>query len=288
MSKSKPQNHILERCAPVLRHVSHAEFKELLLPALQKSLLRSPENAMETISSLLSSVTLDLSQYAMDIGKGLASQLKANNPALMGQAVVALRNLAQQCSDPSAVQDLLTQLFSILGGSEGKLTVVAQKISVLSGIGSLSHHAASGGSSQALSTRVVELFIPFLQQEVHEGTLVHAVGVLSQWAGRLSVEVPAALLAWLKKAFTLKTSTSPVRHAYLQGMLGAFKGDTLPQAVELLPLLTQTVEKAAAQPTQQALLCEAVAAAVLLSRLCLLDTLTGEDTPLLLRPAPLF
>ncbi|XP_069038064.1 stalled ribosome sensor GCN1 [Lepisosteus oculatus] len=274
MSKSKPQNHILERCAPVLRHVSHAEFKELLLPALQKSLLRSPENAMETISSLLSSVTLDLSQYAMDIGKGLASQLKANNPALMGQAVVALRNLAHQCSDPSAVQDLLTQLFSILGGSEGKLTVVAQKISVLSGIGSLSHHAASGGSSQALSTRVVELFIPFLQQEVHEGTLVHAVGVLSQWAGRLSVEVPAALLAWLKKAFTLKTSTSPVRHAYLQGMLGAFKGDTLPQAVELLPLLTQTVEKAAAQPTQQALLCEAVAAAVLLSRLCLLDTLT--------------
>lgn len=59
---------------------------------------------------------------------------------------------------------------------------------------------------------------------VHEGTLVHAVAALSQWSGRLTVEVPKALLEWFKKAFTLKTSTSPVRHAYLQAMLGAFKG----------------------------------------------------------------
>lgn len=59
---------------------------------------------------------------------------------------------------------------------------------------------------------------------VHEGTLVHAVSVLSQWTGRLTIQVPAALLDWLKKAFSLKTSTSLVRHAYLQAMLGAFRG----------------------------------------------------------------
>lgn len=59
---------------------------------------------------------------------------------------------------------------------------------------------------------------------VHEGTLVHAVFVLSQWSNRLTVEVPTALLDWFKKAFTLKTSTSLVRHAYLQAMLGAFRG----------------------------------------------------------------
>lgn len=62
---------------------------------------------------------------------------------------------------------------------------------------------------------------------VHEGTLAHAVSVLSQWSSRLTVEVPTALLDWLKKAFTLKTSTSLVRHAYLQAMLGAFRGQSL-------------------------------------------------------------
>ncbi|XP_040898957.1 eIF-2-alpha kinase activator GCN1 [Toxotes jaculatrix] len=274
MSKTKPQQHILDKSGSLLRHVSHSEFKELLLPTLQKTMLRSPENAIQTISCLLSAVTLDLSQYAMDIGKAIASQLKANNTQLMEEAVQAMQNLAQQCSDPTAVQDIATHLFKILGGSEGKLTVVAQKMSVLSGIASCSHHAVSGTSSQTLSSAVTVMFIPYLQQEVHEGTLVHAVSVLSQWSSRLTVEVPSALLDWLKKAFTLKTSTSLVRHAYLQAMLGAFKGDTLAQASDLMSLLLQTVEKAVAQNSQHALLAEGVAASVLLSRLALLETQT--------------
>ncbi|XP_056152960.1 eIF-2-alpha kinase activator GCN1 [Lampris incognitus] len=274
MSKTKPHQHILDKSGSLLRHVSHSEFKELLLPTLQKTMLRSPENAIQTVSCLLSSVTLDISQYAMDIGKAIASQLKANNPQLMEQAVQAMQNLIQQCSDPAAVQDVVTHLFKILGGSEGKLTVVAQKMSVLSGIASCSHHAVSGTSSQTLSSAVVVMFIPYLQQEVHEGTLVHAVSMLSQWSGRFTTEVPTALLDWLKKAFTLKTSTSAVRHAYLQVMLGAFKGDTVAQASELVPLLLQAVEKAAAQNSQHALLAEGVAASVLLCRLALLETQT--------------
>ncbi|XP_050973844.1 eIF-2-alpha kinase activator GCN1 [Labeo rohita] len=272
MSKTRPHQHILEKSGSMLRHMSHAEFKEQLLPTLQKALLRSPENSMQTISCMLASLTLDLSQYALDIGKGISSQLKANNPELMEQAVAALQNLAQQCSDPSAVQDLVKHLFGILGGSEGKLTVVAQKMSVLSGIRSCSHHAVSGSSSQSLSSSMAVMFIPYLQQEVHEGTLVHAVSVLSQWTSRLTVDVPSELREWFKKAFTLKTSTSPVRHAYLQAMIGAFKGDTLGQAVDFLPLLIQIVEKAAAQNTQYTLLSEGVAASVLLCRLSVLDS----------------
>lgn len=53
-------------------------------------------------------------------------------------------------------------------------------------------------------------------------------------------------------------------------------GDTLSQAVDFLPLLIQTVEKAAAQSTQHALLSEGVAAAVLLCRLSVLDSVSGE------------
>lgn len=37
-----------DSCSPLLRYISHAEFKELLLPTLQKSLLRSPENVIES------------------------------------------------------------------------------------------------------------------------------------------------------------------------------------------------------------------------------------------------
>uniref|UniRef100_A0A8C2KJ99 GCN1 activator of EIF2AK4 n=1 Tax=Cyprinus carpio TaxID=7962 RepID=A0A8C2KJ99_CYPCA len=258
MSKTRPHQHILS--GSMLRHMSHAEFKEQLLPTLQKALLRSPENSMQTISCMLASLTLDLSQYALDIGKGISSQLKANNPELMEQAVTALQNLAHQCSDPSAVQDLVKHLFGILGGQW-----------MLSGLQSCSHHAVSGSSSQSLSSSVAVMFIPYLQQEVHEGTLVHAVSVLSQWTSRFMVDVPSELREWFKKAFTLKTSTSLVRHAYLQ-RLCLCSGDALNQAVDFMPLLIQTVEKAAAQNTQHSLLSEGVAASVLLCRLSMLDS----------------
>uniref|UniRef100_A0A2K6N4U0 GCN1 activator of EIF2AK4 n=1 Tax=Rhinopithecus bieti TaxID=61621 RepID=A0A2K6N4U0_RHIBE len=272
MSKVKPPKYLLDSCAPLLRYLSHSEFKDLILPTIQKSLLRSPENVIETISSLLASVTLDLSQYAMDIVKGLAGHLKSNSPRLMDEAVLALRNLARQCSDSSAMESLTKHLFAILGGSEGKLTVIAQKMSVLSGIGSVSHHVVSGPSSQVLNGIVAELFIPFLQQEVHEGTLVHAASALALWCSRFTTEVPKKLTEWFKKAFSLKTSTSAVRHAYLQCMLASYRGDTLLQALDLLPLLIQTVEKAASQSTQVPTVTEGVAAALLLLKLSVADS----------------
>uniref|UniRef100_A0A8C5UZT9 Stalled ribosome sensor GCN1 n=1 Tax=Microcebus murinus TaxID=30608 RepID=A0A8C5UZT9_MICMU len=271
MSKVKPQKYLLDSCAPLLRYMSHSEFKDLILPTIQKSLLRSPENVIETISSLLASVTLDLSQYALDIVKGLAGQLKSNSPRLMDEAVLALRNLARQCSDSSAMEAVTKHLFAILGGEQAFLAVGMAEGICLSGIGSISHHVVSGPSSQVLNGIVAELFIPFLQQEVHEGTLVHAVSILALWCNRFTTEVPKKLTEWFKKAFSLKTSTSAVRHAYLQCMLASFRGDTLLQALDLLPLLVQTVEKAASQSTQVPTVTEGVAAALLLSKLSVAD-----------------
>lgn len=63
---------------------------------------------------------------------------------------------------------------------------------------------------------------------VHEGTLVHAVSVLALWCNRFTTEVPKKLTDWFKKVFSLKTSTSAVRHAYLQCMLASFRGKLPP------------------------------------------------------------
>lgn len=52
----------------------------------------------------------------IDVCVCVSGQLKANNPELMEKSVEALENLAHQCSDGSAVQDLVKHLFSILGG----------------------------------------------------------------------------------------------------------------------------------------------------------------------------
>lgn len=55
--------------------------------------------------------------YHIDVYDDCVSgQLKANNAQLMEEAVQAMQNLAHQCSDPTAVQDIVTHLFKILGG----------------------------------------------------------------------------------------------------------------------------------------------------------------------------
>jgi hypothetical protein len=51
-------------------------------------------------------------------------------------------------------------------GSEGKLSLTEQKISVLQAVGNLSKNTVSGAPTlQNLSTSIVELFIPVLSSE---------------------------------------------------------------------------------------------------------------------------
>ena len=54
-------------------------------------------------------------------------------------------------------------------------------------------------------------------------------------------------------------------------------GDTLLQALDLLPLLIQTVEKAASQGTQVPVVTEGVAAALLLTKLSMADSQAGKS-----------
>lgn len=49
---------------------------------------------------------------------GVSGQLKSNNSQLMEEAAQALQNFAQQCSDPAAVEDVISHLFQILSGTD--------------------------------------------------------------------------------------------------------------------------------------------------------------------------
>ncbi|XP_005111057.1 eIF-2-alpha kinase activator GCN1 [Aplysia californica] len=271
-SRVAPPLWVLLSSAELLRHVTHEEFKEQVLPAAQKAMLRSPEVIQEAVSELIRSVKLDLSPYTGDITKLYSGPIASKEERSRSVAVQAMRNLAVQCSDPGAVEKAAGSLFKVLGGSEGKLTFADQKISVLQGIGNLVHNTVSGTLSlQSLSSTVSEMFLPTLQQEVHEGTLVHALSMLSLWCAKFYTAVPDKLIQWFQKGLALKTSTSAVRYAYIRCMNSAFRGDTLPQMTPLLPVLLQTLEKAEKQPSQSQLVAEAVAAAGLLIKIALVD-----------------
>ncbi|XP_074643687.1 stalled ribosome sensor GCN1-like [Tubulanus polymorphus] len=270
-AKSKPQNHILANCKHLLRHLNHDDFKKIILPAVQKAMLRNPEIVVESLQSLISSVSIDLSQYSLEIGKNLATQVHAKDEGVCSEAMIATKCLAEQCSDPGAIENLVSHYFAVLNGADGKLTLTAHRQNMVTAIGNLSYNAVTSQGIQTLSVAVAEMFIPYLKLEVHEGTLVHCLSMLSLWCAKFSTSVPPKLIEWLKTGIGLKVSTSAVRNAYLQCMNSAFHGDTLQQAAEVLPILIQTVEKACNQSSQIQLVSEAISASYLIIRLSLVD-----------------
>lgn len=71
-------NNYLTSCReakPLLSRVSHEEFCSQLLPAIQKAMLRNPEIILPCLGYVLSGLSLDLSQYALDIAKSITSEL---------------------------------------------------------------------------------------------------------------------------------------------------------------------------------------------------------------------
>nr|CAB3248538.1 translational activator GCN1 [Phallusia mammillata] len=268
MSKTAPKPSALICCKQILKEVSHTDFTETIFPALQKGLLRSPETVLLTIQNILSSLSIDLSRHSLALVKIIAPQLISKIDSNREVAVKAVVAMATECSDSDAVLETTKHLFVVLKGSLGKLTIVTQKCAVLEAIGGFSScPVGSGSSANQLAANVSVLFIPFLQQEIHEGTLVTAATALNGWCKMFKSSVPKELIDWFVKAPGLKSSNPNVRAAYIACQISAFKSDTLPQIEPVIPYLIQTIEKATQQQTQIPLVTEALYASLLLSKL---------------------
>lgn len=105
-----------------------------------------------------------------------------------------------------------------------------------------------------------------METEVHEGTLLEALETLSQWSARITTEIPQVFLDWLPKGIALKTSSSPVRSAYLLCLLSCLReqSNTSEGAKKLIPTLTKVMDNSIKQSSQVAIVSEAAHAAACL------------------------
>lgn len=129
--KIKPNSNHITSCRLILKSVTKDEFKTLILPALQRSMLRSPEIVLETVGAIVAELELDVSEFAVDMGKTLIQNLYSKNDNARSEAAESLKQVAIKCSDVSAIEGLLKQVFAVFNGSDGKITVVEYRINVL-------------------------------------------------------------------------------------------------------------------------------------------------------------
>lgn len=271
--KKKPDLYIVDVAAPFLRRLTHEEFKSHLLPALQKAMLRNPEIIIESVGHILNGLSLDLSQYCQDISKGLFANLHSKEDLVRDEAVVACRKLASQCSDTTALEAMLSSVFAIFHGSEGKLTVATHKISVLQGAGNLSYNVASGSTVQKLAETACEHFIKVLETEVHEKTLIYALEMMALWSKKFTSTVPKIVVDAFKKSMEAKTSTAAVRTAHVKLF---FTTPVAPYSGVIVPILAQAITRAMQQCAQPAVVTEGLIASYLLLKLILADQIDND------------
>ena len=128
----------------MIKTLSHDEFSSKVLPAMSKAMLRNPELVMEAISLILASLSIDLSKYCGDLSKPFATQLHANDETTRDSAIKCMTSLALKSSDSEAIEVLLKSIFSVLNGSEGKLSVADHKISLLTAAACLADNSVLG------------------------------------------------------------------------------------------------------------------------------------------------
>ena len=99
-------------------------------------------------------------------------------------------------------------------------------------------------------------FVKIFESEVHEGTLVHALGCLQTWfvkSPNSRENVPQSFVDWLPKGLALKSITSNVRTAYFSCLLHGLLSSTGASSEEINKYVTKILENACRQPSQVAI-----------------------------------
>ncbi len=152
-----------------LRFVDRVDFSDKILSALQRALLRSPENVLEGMVYMFDDLKIDLSTFAKDLVPTLCKQLIVKSEQTQNDAVTCMRSFVRQCSSSESVEFIVGHLFAILNGSEGKLTLPIQKSMVLTAIANCSFNPSF--SSPECISRLLEHYSEFFKVEVNDITL---------------------------------------------------------------------------------------------------------------------
>ncbi|XP_055638459.1 eIF-2-alpha kinase activator GCN1 [Toxorhynchites rutilus septentrionalis] len=256
--KIKPHASDIVGCSVVFGTITKDEFKATILPALQRSMLRSPEVILRAVGSIVNEIQLDISDFVLDLGKTLVQNLASKDETVRQEAAESLKQVAMKCSAPKAIESLLKDVFAVLNGSGGKITIAELRINLLQGAGNLSYNRVSPVDIHALLSTVAELFTKTLETELQEKVLCHALEMFGLWSVNFHGEIPAKIVQTFKKG--LESKAQVTRTCYLQWFLACLRNGKLPSGSDFTIALSKIVEKAAQNPTQSPIISEAIGA----------------------------
>lgn len=183
----------------IFTRLDFKDFSDTILPSLQKSILRSAETSLSLLVYIFEPLKFDLSPISQgkffeffffieigiffsEIGKILGNFIHSKEETLQEESLHSVQIFIKKCSSTESVEFLICHFAKIFNGSEGKLTVLSQKVSVIKSIGILSfHNVKDSVSEQQVFNTAIGEFVKICKQETVESNLVLLFNQIKLW-----------------------------------------------------------------------------------------------------------
>lgn len=210
-----------------LSQISRDEFQSILLPSLQKAILRNPEISLILMVHIIEYLNMDLSDFTLDICKILGAHLHSKNELLQEESLEAVKIMSQKCTEYNAIESALIYFVKIYNGSEGKLTVLGHRHTMIKSIGYLSFANVNdpSGKKKLLHISIEEL-IKMLKQETLESSFVLLFQQIKLWIRQLSSNpLPDSFWKFIKEFAKSKSASPPTLAALYECLIVAFESN---------------------------------------------------------------
>ncbi|KAH8379372.1 hypothetical protein KR009_004448, partial [Drosophila setifemur] len=262
--KQKPDKSFIKACRPLLETLTQSEFDGSVYPPLQRSILRSPENTLESIGLIFDMVNFDCSQYAQKIGSVLIKNLYSNSDIARRESLESLKLISLKCSDWVVLKELLENIFSVLNGSDGKINVVEYRLNVLQGAGCLSFNNVDKTHVPEILNEAVNLFWKALECETQEKVICCTLEMFALWTQKFRNELPSVIINIFKTGIQHKNTSQTIRQSYLEWLLLSIKNAKTTDHSTIVPDLMSLYTKALQNSSQIGHLSEAVCIACII------------------------
>ena len=226
---------------PLLPLLSEGDVTALM-PTIDRMGKRNPESILPSLTTLLSSLTVDLSPHHKLLLPLLLAELKHGEEERRRTAQQVLAALVRKTRDAAALSALLTSLLSHLQGKSGTLSQWQLRSSFLSAIGSLSHSPLPTSEASTLSAVAVDALTDFLDKEPSYEARTTGVDALTSHLHRISTLSDKAQKHLITGVGRVKDGNSVP--AYLNLLIDAIEGAEVTGAVRssLEGVVTRTVD----------------------------------------------
>ncbi|EFJ34482.1 hypothetical protein SELMODRAFT_230367 [Selaginella moellendorffii] len=270
-SREKPSKAISEAFEPLFKHLSHDQFGGVVVPAAVRMLKRSPEIVLEAVGVLLKQTPLDLSRYTGEFLPVVLLQCRHNDEGRRREALQTLSWIAQKSGDTDSLLTMVQAIKSILGGSEGKLTFVYQRLGLIYALRAICD-AGQGKAVIHAAGVISPLLISLYKDDGNEEVRVAILSSLSSSLGKAERNLPAECSSFFSAGLKEKET---MRRAHLRCLRQAFFNEELPILVGLklaFPLVDQLIQLAKTGIAKPAQRIDGIYALLLLLKIASIDS----------------